>query len=402
MLFFFYYSFYYWILSAVTNMPLKIMMVAGEHSGDILAAGLIKRLREMYPNAIFSGIGGQRMQAEGFESLYPMSKLSVFGLFEVLKHLPELLRIRKDLKQQIMAEQPDVFIGIDAPDFNLKLERDLFKKGIKTVHYVSPTVWAWRPKRIKKLIGSLNALLCIFPFEETYFEQTDVPAFFIGHPLADEYSALSGNGLLDNKQPLNISNTVLTIMPGSRHGELNRHSLIFIRAAEICARSIPNLKVLVPMPDQSAADVFSAIYDESAIELDLDVQLLSSSKMIAQSDLVLVASGTATLEVMLLKKPMVVAYKLSPLTTWVFKTFNLLKAAFVSMPNLIANKPLVKEFLHEKVTPEALAEELIRLHTDKLSTQGMVAEFSEMSRSITCDADKQAATIVSRVISGDI
>jgi len=389
-------------MSAVINTPIKIMMVAGEHSGDILAAGLIKRLREIYPNAVFLGIGGQRMKAEGFESLYPMSKLSVFGLFEVLKHLPELLRIRKNLKQRIMAEQPDVFIGIDAPDFNLKLERDLFKKGIKTVHYVSPTVWAWRPKRIKKLIGSLNALLCIFPFEETYFEQTEVPAFFIGHPLADEYSQLLMSKASDDKAHSNPETTVLTMMPGSRHGELNRHSLIFLRAAEICARSIPHLKVLVPMPDQSAADVFCAIYNESAIELDLDIQLMSSSKMIAQSDLVLVASGTATLEVMLLNKPMVVAYKLSPLTTWVFKTFDLLKASFVSMPNLIANKPLVKEFLHEKVTAEALAEELIRLHNNKSSTQSLVAEFKEMSRSITRDADKQAANIVSRVISGEI
>jgi len=378
------------------------MMVAGEHSGDILAAGLIRRLREIYPSAVFLGIGGQRMKAEGFESLYPMSKLSVFGLFEVLKHLPELLRIRKNLKQRILVEQPDVFIGIDAPDFNLKLERDLFEKGIKTVHYVSPTVWAWRPKRIKKLIGSLNALLCIFPFEETYFEQTKVPAFFIGHPLADEYSELLMSQASDDKAHSNPESTVLTMMPGSRHGELNRHSLIFLRAAEICARSIPNLKVLVPMPDQSAADIFSTIYNESAIELDLDIQLMSSSKMIAQSDLVLVASGTATLEVMLLNKPMVVAYKLSPLTTWVFKTFDLLKASFVSMPNLIANKPLVKEFLHEKVTAEALAEELIRLHTNKASTQKLVTEFKEMSRSITRDADKQAANIVSRVISGEI
>ena len=384
------------------NTPIKIMMVAGEHSGDILAAGLIKRLRGIYPNAVFLGIGGQRMQAEGFESLYPMSKLSVFGLFEVLKHLPELLRIRKNLQQRIINEQPDVFVGIDAPDFNLKLERNLFEKGIKTVHYVSPTVWAWRPKRIKKLIGSLNALLCIFPFEETYFEQTKVPAYFIGHPLADEYNQISKNLSGEDIHNVKSEATVLTIMPGSRQGELNRHSLIFIRAAGICARSIPNLKVLVPMPDQSAADIFSAIYEQSAIKLDLDVELMSSSKMIAQSDLVLVASGTATLEVMLLKKPMVVAYKLSPLTTWVFKTFDLLKARFVSMPNLIANKPLVKEFLHEKVTPEALAEELIRLHKDKASTQSVVAEFNEMSRSITRDADKQAANIVSRVISGEI
>lgn len=382
------------------NTPIKIMMVAGEHSGDILAAGLIKRLREIYPHAVFSGIGGQRMMAEGFESLYPMSKLSVFGLFEVIKHLPELLSIRKNLKKRIIVEQPDVFIGIDAPDFNLKLERDLFQIGIKTVHYVSPTVWAWRPKRIKKLIGSLNALLCIFPFEETYFAPTKVPAYFIGHPLADEYKRLAESKSVDRVK--GAVSTVLTMMPGSRTGELNRHSMIFIRAAEICAASIENLKVLVPMPDQAAADVFSAIYQSSSARLDLDIKLMASSEMIAEADLVLVASGTATLEVMLLKKPMVVAYKLSPLTTWAFKTFDLLKAAYVSMPNLIANKPLVKEFLHEKMTAEALATELISLHTDQVRVDDMVSQFDDMSQAISCDADQQAAKIVGRVISGEI
>jgi len=378
------------------------MMVAGEHSGDILAAGLIKRLRKTYPNAVFSGIGGQRMIAEGFSSLYPMSKLSVFGLFEVLKHLPELLAIRKALKQTILREKPAVFIGVDAPDFNLKLERDLFCRGLKTVHYVSPTVWAWRPKRIKKLIGSLNALLCIFPFEKTYFEKTAVPAYFIGHPLADQYKTLTAaDNDTDGLAAANES-TTLTMMPGSRLGELNRHALIFIRAAEICSNSIPNLKVLVPMPDQAAADVFLAIYKASSISLDLDVELMASTKMIARADLVLVASGTATLEVMLLKKPMVVAYKFSPLTQWVFKTFDLLKAPFVSMPNLIAGKQLVKEFLHEKMTSEALANELLRLHNDSAARIEMVEQFNDMSLSMARDADKQAAAIVSRVISGDI
>jgi len=166
------------------------MMVAGEHSGDILAAGLIKQLKKRYPQASFTGIGGPRMMEEGFESLYPMSKLSVFGLFEVIKHLPELLMIRWQLKKHLIQQRPDVFIGIDAPDFNLKLERDLHQKGIKTVHYVSPTVWAWRPKRLKKLIGSLNALLCIFPFEERYFANTQVPAYFVGHPLPYQFKVI--------------------------------------------------------------------------------------------------------------------------------------------------------------------------------------------------------------------
>jgi len=389
-------------MPSLENKPLKIMMVAGEHSGDILGAGLIKALKDEYPNADFSGIGGQRMIAEGFESKYLMSKLSVFGLFEVIKHLPELLGIRKELKKTILDEQPDVFIGIDAPDFNLKLERDLHERGIKTVHYVSPTVWAWRPKRIKHLIGSLNALLCIFPFEETYFKNTPVPAHFIGHPLADKYE--NDEGILAARELLNIDpeTPVLTMMPGSREGELNRHSLIFLEAAKRYRDEVPNLKVLVPMPDKAASDIFNSIYKESGFELDLEVKEMASSTLISASNSVLVASGTATLEVMLLQKPMVVAYKPSALTSWVFKTFNLLKAPFVSMPNLIAGKELVKEFLHERVTVDALSEELLRLHNNPSAVQTMVNEFQSMKSQLTCNADVQAAKVVSGVIRGDI
>lgn len=389
-------------MPSLQNRPLKIMMVAGEHSGDILGAGLIKTLKVEHPNAVFSGIGGQRMIEEGFESKYPMSKLSVFGLFEVIKHLPELLRIRRQLREVILGEQPDVFIGIDAPDFNLKLERDLHERGIKTVHYVSPTVWAWRPKRIKHLIGSLNALLCIFPFEEEYFKQTAVPAYFIGHPLADEYKG--DKGLLPTRAALSIApdRPVLTMMPGSREGELNRHSLIFLEAANTYAKEVPELKILVPMPDEAASNIFNSIYEQSEFKLDLDVKKMSSSTMIAASNIVLVASGTATLEVMLLKKPMLVAYKPSALTSWVFKTFNLLKAPFVSMPNLIAGKELVKEFLHEDVTAEALAKELLRIHHDEDVSKNMVSQFNKMKSKLTCDADRQAAKIVSGVIRGDI
>jgi lipid-A-disaccharide synthase len=382
--------------------PINIMMVAGEHSGDILGAGLIRCLKERYPNAIFSGIGGQRMQSEGFDSLYPMSKLSVFGLFEVLKHLPELLSIRKKLRLSILERQPDVFIGIDAPDFNLKLEKDLFLQGIKTVHYVSPTVWAWRPKRIKKLIGSLNALLCIFPFEEKYFESTPVPAYFIGHPLADTYSDSSDT--LNSRDIFGISadRSVLTIMPGSRLGELTRHSLLFIQTAKIFADNVPGLKVLVPMPDEKAKKTFDNIYSESDIKLDIETQVMASSTMISASDSVLVASGTATLEAMLFKKPMVVAYKLSALTAWVFKTFNLLKAPFVSMPNLIAGEQLVKEFIQDDAKAELLAEELVRIHSNPAVVTKMVDEFSKMKIELTRNADQQASDIVSRVIEGEV
>lgn len=381
--------------------PMKIIIVAGEHSGDILGAGLIKRLKQRYPAAQFSGIGGQRMIAEGFQSLYPMAKLSVFGLFEVIKHLPELLGIRRALRKTILNEAPDVFIGIDAPDFNLKLERDLYDSGIKTVHYVSPTVWAWRPKRIKKLIGTMNALLCIFPFEEDYFKQTPVPAHFIGHPLADKFSDTSE--LLSARKTLSINDEtpVLTLMPGSRLGEIAHHALLFIETAKICSDAIPGLKILVPLPDQATEKTFMDIYMQSAIELNLDCRQIASSIMLSASNYVLVASGTATLEAMLLKKPMVVAYKLSALTAWVFNTFKLLKAPFVSMPNLIAGKPIVKEYLLDQATAEVLAEELLRIHHDPTVAQGMINEFSKMKVRLTRDADEQAASIVSRVIEGE-
>jgi len=385
-----------------TEKTVRIMMVAGEHSGDILGAGLIKNLKAQYPNAVFSGIGGHRMIAEGFNTFYPMSKLSLFGLFEVLKHLPELLGIRKTLRQTILEEKPDVFVGIDAPDFNLKLERDLHQAGIKTDHYVSPTVWAWRPKRIKKLIGSLNALLCIFPFEEKYFESTAVPAYFIGHPLADKYQDVAQK--LPARKELNLDAEVpiLTVMPGSRQSEINHLGLMFIQAARICADSISNLKVLVPAPDQRIADLFYSIYQQSGVELDIDVQVIDANRMISAADVSLVASGTATLEVMLLQRPMVVAYKFSPLTQWVAKTFDLLKAPFVSMPNLIAGKAVVKEFLHDEATAENLSEELIRLYQEPDASQSMVNEFIKMKGVLTRDADAQAAKIVCRVIEGEI
>jgi len=374
------------------------MIVAGEHSGDILGAGLMNSLKQTYPNAEFSGIGGDRMIAEGFNSLYSMSMLSVFGLFEVIKHLPSLLKVRKQLLQTILKTSPDVFIGIDAPDFNLKLERELHSKGIKTVHYVSPTVWAWREKRIKKLQGSLNALLCIFPFEEQYFAGKNVPAKYIGHPLADKYNDIKNVEVAREKLNLTSDQPVLTLMPGSRLGEISRHTELFLKAASICLKQIPELKIIIPLADNAGKKLVNEIIKNHNIKLDLTILVQPAELAISAADVVLVASGTATLEVMLLKRPMVVGYKLSNATAWVIKTFSLLKIPFVSMPNLIANKELVKEFIQDDVTAENMAKELIGLYFDADKSTAMVNAFDELKTQLTCNANLQAAKVVSDVI----
>lgn len=379
---------------------MKIAIVAGEHSGDVLGVGLIESLKEKYPDAHFYGIGGPKMLAAGFESLYPMHRLSVFGLFEVLKHLPGLLRLRSALTDTLLQNKPDVFIGIDAPDFNLKLERTLHEHGIKTIHYVSPTVWAWRPKRIKKLIGSLDALLCIFPFEKTYFKDKQVPAYYIGHPLADKLGRIKRSKNPRLQFELSEQDTVLALMPGSRLGEIERHASVFIQAAKQCEKHFPDLKVIVPMPDERTKEAFNQCYQKLGLSLNILVSVTSSDEIILASDAVLVASGTATLEIMLLNKPMVVAYKLSSLTAWVIRTFSLLKIEFVSMPNLIANKQVVSEFLQEYAEPNKLSKELIPLLSNSDTAHNMLTQFDEMKDQLMCNANQQAAKVVSNVIEG--
>ena len=381
---------------------MKIAMVAGEHSGDVLGAGLIIELRKHYPQASFYGIGGPKMLAEGFNSLYPMHRLSVFGLFEVLKHLPGLLKLRAELTDTLLSDKPDVFIGIDAPDFNLKLERTLHNRQIKTVHYVSPTVWAWRPKRIKKLVGALDALLCIFPFEEEYFKDKNVPAFYIGHPLADKLSKETTINNCRGQFGLEKQDTVLTLMPGSRLGEIDKHGQLFLEAAKLCQQTFENLKILVPMPDAATADAFRKCYQPYTTTLNVSIHITGASELISASDVVLVASGTATLEIMLLNKPMVVAYKVSPLTAWVIQAFEMLKIQFVSMPNLIAGKKVVPEFLQEAATPKALSTELITLLSSSKKSNDMLNEFADLKEGLTCNADYQAAKVVHQVIEGSV
>ncbi len=377
---------------------LRIGIVAGEPSGDLLAAGLIREIKRLHPDATFEGIAGPLMEAEGCKSLWPLERLSVFGLFEVLRHLPELLSIRKGIYNHFVQNPPDVFIGIDAPDFNLALERKLYGAKIPTVHYVSPTVWAWRPGRIKKLIGSLNALLCIFPFEETYFKETAVPAHFIGHPLADEVVADEDLQAAKARFGFTVDEPVIALLPGSRMGELSRHAELFLAAAALFGEKNPSVRFIATFATENTRRLF----EQTRKQLDNPPEVLvvdaSTTELLAASDMALVASGTVSLEVMLMRKPMVVAYRFAPATYWVLKTFSLFKAAFFSMPNLVAGKRIVPELLQEEVTPERLVAELQRWKDDQQAVAQLQAEYDQLIPLLRRDASKQAAKVVLEVV----
>lgn len=382
---------------ALNPKPLRIGIIAGEPSGDTLGADLMRSLLAIHPDAIFVGIGGPKMEAQGCQSLFPMEKLSVFGLFEVLKHLPELLGIRKQLRDYFLSEPPDVFIGIDAPDFNLALEKSLHQAGIKTMHYVSPTVWAWRPGRIKKLIGTLDSLLCIFPFEENYFESTSVPAHYIGHPLADALTPDEGGTLLRKSLAIDTSSLVLTLMPGSRMGEVRFHSALFLEVAKRCQQQLPDLEILVPMVNQKTLDLFQNIHQQQFPSVRLRCALAPAKDYIQAADAVLTASGTATLEIMLLARPMVAVYCLSPLSAWIFQTFKLLKTPFVAMPNLIANRRVIPEYLQQAATPEVLTRDLMNWLTNEAERNKTVQTFESLRPLMAKKASHNAALEVIRV-----
>ena len=366
-------------------------LVAGETSGDILGAGLIKALKNQYPDARFVGIGGPRMIKEGFESLYPMDRLSVMGLFEVLGRLGELLKIRKELLATITEMKPDVFIGIDAPDFNLALERKLKKRDIKTVHYVSPSVWAWREKRVFKIKESVDLVLCLFPFEVAFYQKHNVNAVCVGHTLADAIELVTDTQGARGALNLPALQPVVALLPGSREGEVSRLGEVFIEAARIIKQKMPQVQFVIPAAnDARKLQIESMLHSQSLSDtLLLDGQ---SREAMASADVVLMASGTATLEGMLLKKPMVVSYKLSALTAYFVR--KMLKQPFVSLPNLLAGKELVPEILQEAATPENLANAVMHFLNDSSLTDSMQAEFLALHNDLRRDADQAAAKAI--------
>jgi len=369
---------------------LRIALVAGEASGDILGAGLMRALKAQHSAVEFIGVGGPLMQAEGLTSYFPMERLSVMGLVEVLGRLRELLVRRKLLIQTLIEEKPDVFIGIDAPDFTLNIELRLRQAGIKTVHYVSPSVWAWRQKRVLKIREGCDLMLTLLPFEARFYEEKGVPVRFVGHTLADTVplhadraAARAELGLPDG--PL------VALMPGSRGGEVGRLGTLFFDAAERLQALKPGVRFVLPCASpQRRAQIETLLQGRNLPLTLLDGQ---SHLALAACDAVLIASGTATLEALLYKRPMVVAYRLAPLTFWILK--RMVKSPYISLPNLLAQRLLVPELLQDDATPEALAQTLLPLiDGGEEQTRG----FDAIHRTLRRDASNQAADAVLTLI----
>ncbi|MCQ9469650.1 lipid-A-disaccharide synthase [Pseudomonas alliivorans] len=367
--------------------PLRIALVAGEASGDILGSGLMRAIKARHPDAEFIGVGGPLMEAQGMQSYFPMERLSVMGLVEVLGRLRELLARRKLLVQTLIDEKPDVFIGIDAPDFTLNIELQLRRAGIKTVHYVSPSVWAWRQKRVLKIREGCDLMLTLLPFEARFYEEKGVPVRFVGHPLADTIPLESDRAAARTELGLMGDGPVVALMPGSRGGEVGRLGALFFDAAERLLIQRPTMRFVLPC----ASPQRRTQIEELLQGRDLPITLLDgrSHVALAACDAVLIASGTATLEALLYKRPMVVAYRMAPVTFWVLK--RLVKSPYVSLPNLLAQRLLVPELLQDAATPEALAETLLPLIDEgQAQTQG----FDEIHRTLRRDASNQAAEAV--------
>jgi lipid-A-disaccharide synthase len=374
--------------------PLRIGIVAGELSGDTLGEGFIKAILAEHPNAEFVGIGGPKMNALGCRSLFDMEELSVMGLVEVLGRLPRLLKVKKGLVDEFIANPPDVFVGIDAPDFNLRLERDLKDAGIKTVHYVSPSVWAWRQGRIHGIAKATNLVLALLPFEKAFYDKFDVPCEFVGHTLADAIPMHSDKQAARVKLGLDSEKRYLAVLPGSRGAELEKLCEPFIKTCQKLHADDPELGFVVALVNDKRRQQFEKAWQEFAPELEFTLVNDTATDVMTASDVVMLASGTVALECMLIKRPMVVGYIVNPVTAWLLK--RLVKSKFVSLPNILSDRELVKEYLLEECNPENLSAEVTRLLGDE--SKPMVEEFTRLHHMIRKDADAQSAQAVLRLI----
>ena len=377
--------------------PLRIGILANEISGDQLAAALIEALKARHPTIEFEGMTGPLMEAAGCRSLAPMDP--VMGLTEVLKHLPSLLKLRRGLARHFQQSRPDLVIGVDAPDFNLALERRLKQAGIKTAHFVCPSVWAWRQERARKFSGSVDLMLCLFDFEVDFLRGYGVNAAFVGHPLADQIPLEAPDApALREQLGLDPARPVLALLPGSRMSEVARLADDFILTALWCRERNPDLQFVAPMVNQRVRQAFEGRI--SALAPDLSITLLDGRPRdaIGSADLVLTASGTATLETLLLKRPMVVAYRLSALSHWLIRTFDLLKVPHVAIANLLADEPLAPEFLQHDCQPEKLGEALLAMLDDTDKREHIANHYLTIHRRLRCDAADSAAEAVLKLL----
>jgi lipid-A-disaccharide synthase len=374
--------------------PLRIGIVVGELSGDTLGEGFIKAIKQKYPNAEFVGIGGPKMIAQGCESLFDMEELAVMGLVEVLGRLPRLLKVKAELVKYFTQNPPDVFIGIDAPDFNLRLELDLKKAGIKTVHYVSPSVWAWRPKRIFKIDAATDLVLAFLPFEKAFYDKYQVACEFVGHTLADAIPLVPDQQEARELLNLEQNKQWLAVLPGSRGGEVGLIAQPFIETCRQIKQKFPDIGFVVAAVNDKRKQQFEEIWQQTAPELDFAIVQDTASNVITASDAVLLASGTVALECMLLKRPMVVGYKVNRFTGWLVQKLAITE--FVSLPNILAGEELVKEYILDECDPQFLVpavEDMLSSNNDEL-----IARFTEMHHLIRKDADVQAAKAVLNLI----
>ncbi len=389
----------------------KIAIVAGEASGDLLGSHLIRALKAQRSDLTFIGIAGPKMMGEGAKSLFPIEKLSVRGYVEVLKHLYGLLKLRKSLYKQLLAEKPDIFIGIDAPDFNFWLERKLKKHGIPTIHYVSPSIWAWRGGRMGKIKRAVSHVLALFPFEPALYEKAGVPVTYVGHPLADELPLNPSKTAARELLKIEKNKLVIAMLPGSRQSEVKQHADLLIKTAQIISKENKNsqfsgVKFLVPLITRETRQLFqTALYnntnhnqanlnndDELLETLDLDILFGHAHDAMEAADIVIVASGTATLEAALLKKPMVITYRMPAISWQILKRMRY--QPYVGLPNILAGKFLVPELLQNDATPQKLADAVARLLSDDAYLKEIKQEFTIIHQNLKQNSAKKAADVV--------
>ena len=376
----------------------RFALVAGEASGDQLGAGLVAALRERHPDAEFAGIGGDAMRAAGVDTWFDAGELAVMGLAEVLRELPRLLRLRRELRRRVLAWQPDVFVGIDAPDFNLGVERWLKRRGVRTVHYVSPSVWAWRESRAARIGESADRVLCLFPMEPAIYARHGVDARFVGHPLADAIPLEPDRAGAREALGIPFHAPVLAVLPGSRLGEIQRMLPVFLEAAAGVAGQVPGLQLVIPAATAACRASIEATIDRSPFPVPRSLLLDGHAQcaMVA-ADVVLLASGTAALEAMLCKRPMVVGHRIAPTTHRIVRGLGMLKSAHVSLPNVLAGEALVPELLQDDCTAPALADAVLRWFREPEAVAALRPRFRALHEQLRRDASRQAAEAVAEL-----
>ncbi len=382
-----------------TSPTLRVGLVAGEASGDLLGAGLVEQLRARFPDAEFAGVGGAAMRAAGVETWHDASELAVMGLSEVLRHLPRLLSLRRGLRRRLLDWRPDVFVGIDAPDFNLGLERALKRRGVRTVHYVSPSVWAWREARAAKIGRSADRVLCLFPMEPAIYARHGVDARFVGHPMADAMPLNPDRRRARAELGLDDDAPVLAVLPGSRLGEIERLGAVFLEAAALVAAQVPGLQVVVPAATPGCRDAIARLPSASpSVVPDLRILDGGAREAMTAADVVLLASGTATLEAMLAKRPMVVGYRIAPSTYRIVKALGLLKVDRYALPNVLAGSTIAPELMQDDCTPANLAAAVLAWFTDPAAAAALEPVYRDLHLALRRDASASAADAVAGLV----